>query len=374
MKSTILCLWTLCSLAVPCALILVEKQHSLYLEQPPQSVRPYVIQKNHGLALFSGSPGVFRLAVTKNSSDGAFAIVQSNGPLSEKINVPPHLHLQTYEHFYCAKGRIQMWEESNESGASQEARVLTQGDYVGVPHNTKHTFQSVDDDTQVTHVFVPGGLEEIYLANAISDWNSSTYAEYAIISGNSSGAPFRTSNQDFYLTNMQPHRDLVNGTAGAPGYNWHNGSNPLAETPTSYSFIAQNYGPKFLNAENGYKVITPLVTPGQSGGNFTMGQITMSVPMPNETLASTLLTDHTAFQMDEGQLVLHVDGYDPVDIIQGDVAFIPANTNFTYSSAVPFTKFVYFSGGSNGIDIQLLDKSIPWDYPVYPNYAGYVAS
>lgn len=55
------------------------------------------------------------------------------------------------------------------------------------------------------------------------------------------------------------------------------------------------------------------------------------------------------------------------------MAFIPADTSFTYLATVPFTKFLYMNAGASGLDHQLLqlEDTISWDFPVYPAHAGF---
>lgn len=53
-------------------------------------------------------------------------------------------------------------------------------------------------------------------------------------------------------------------------------------------------------------------------------------------------------------------------LITGDVAFIPANTTFSYWSDVTFTKFMYVSAGAEGLDQKLLATAENWGFPVFP--------
>jgi hypothetical protein len=53
-------------------------------------------------------------------------------------------------------------------------------------------------------------------------------------------------------------------------------------------------------------------------------------------------------------------------LITGDVAFIPANTTFSYWSDVAFTKFMYVSAGAEGLDQKLLANAENWGFPVFP--------
>jgi hypothetical protein len=57
----------------------------------------------------------------------------------------------------------------------------------------------------------------------------------------------------------------------------------LPQDELTSNFIAKNYGPKYLNTENRYKIIAPLATGKQSANKFTVGTITMSPRLSNYT-------------------------------------------------------------------------------------------
>ncbi|KAF1315003.1 hypothetical protein FI667_g7928, partial [Globisporangium splendens] len=355
----------------------IEEWSSLYVTEAPQYVRPYVLPKENGLSVSVGQQ-IYRFSVTGNSSGGAFTLLQTNAPDSAELGVLPHIHKLHHENFYCTKGRVQLWAKLGD--AEQQSRILTQGDYGVVPHNTIHTYQILDPDTQLTGVIQPGGFEKLFIAIGDGSYESLTGAEYvpaaAATASAGAGASSDTISSltafDVYAQlDFTPRRDLVDGMAGSG--NWHNGSNTLAKDGFTPNFIAKNYGPKYLNTESGYKVIAPLATGAQTTNNFTMGTITMSPKLFNETAVTTTAKQHLALQLQEGELVVTING-ETARLIQGDVVFIPGATPFMYYASVPFTKFLYVSAGGDGFDADLLAKSISWGYPMYPAYAGFVAS
>ncbi|OJD35825.1 quercetin-dioxygenase [Diplodia corticola] len=379
MRSTAAIVGALASLlAAGCSA--AEESASLIVDTAPQYLRPYVLPKHSGQAVAVGQQ-IYRFSVTGNSSAGAFTLMQTNAPASSSLGVLPHTHKAHYENFYCTKGRVQLWTKTNTTG--ENARILTAGDYGAVPHDTIHTFQITDPDTQLTGVIQPGGFEQLFIAIGDGPYNSSTGAAFvpAAVNSSASGAGSSASMISalesfdvFAQLDYSPRYDFVNGSAGtSAGARWHDGANALAKDAHTPNFIAKGYGPKYLNVDDGvYRVVQPLVTDTQSAGNFTMGTITMSPLLANQTdTTQQNLTQPLAFQVEEGLLVVAVDGYDAVNLIQGDVVFIPAGTAFTYHAAVPFTKFLYVSGGGDGLDYQLLQKSVAWNYATYPTYAGY---
>ncbi|TDZ38439.1 Quercetin 2,3-dioxygenase [Colletotrichum spinosum] len=346
----------------------------LFVSQAPLTSHPYALRKGDGRAVAVGNQ-IYRFSVTGNASAGAFTLMQTNAPDSSDLGVLPHIHKAHYENFYCSKGSIQLWAKTNAS--AEQARLLTPGDYGAVPHNTVHTFQITDPDTQLTGVIQPGGFEELFIAIANSEFNSSTGAEFvpAAINGSSGSDPALISALEAFDVYAQldfsPRRDLVNGSAGGPA-TWHTAANELAKDNVTPNFIAKNRGPKFLNAEHGvYHLVAPFATADQTAGNFSMGTATLSPPLANQTATEATPTQPLAFQLEEGALVVVVDGYDAVTLIQGDVIFVPAGTRFSYSAAAGFTKFLYVSGGGDGWDYQLLQKAVAWDFATYPTYAGF---
>lgn len=354
-----------------------EQWNSLVVDEAPDYVRPYVLPKNSGQAVAIGAQ-IYRFSVTGNSSGGAFTLLQTNAPDSTSLGVLPHIHKTHYENFYCSRGRFQLWAQPYDGSAEQQTRVFTQGDYGAVPHNTIHTYQILDPDTQMTGVIQPGGFETLFVHLADSTYESSTGAAFAPIYTNASagaGADSSTISAletfDVYAQlSFVERSDTVNGSAGSG--NWHNGTNDLASDAHTPYFVAKNYAQKYLNTEHGYKVIAPVVTAEQSDGNFTMGTITLSAKATNESASTIVPSQHLAFQLEEGQLVVIVDD-EPATLIQGDVVFVPANSSLTYYATVPVTKFLYVSAGGDGFDYDLIENSIEWDYAAYPTYQGYSA-
>lgn len=95
--------------------------------------------------------------------------------------------------------------------------------------------------------------------------------------------------------------------------------------------------------------------------------------MSDETESRVTLPNHLGIQLDDGQLMLSVEGYKKTYLLQGDVAFIPAGTPFSYQAMVPLTKFLYLNAGPHGLEYELLKRSVSWGFPSYPVEAGFKA-
>lgn len=357
---------------------------TIVVERAPDFVRPYVLPRFYGHAIMLTKTQTITFSITANSSGGAFSLVQHNGKVTNWLNARPHTHKATHEHFYCSRGRVELWTKKNAPDGHHEARVASPGDYGNVPPGTIHTFQLIDPDTQLTHAFHPGGFEKLFDFVTLGQFESDAHAAY--VPDPIDEQPFgpMTPNLtaayeplDLFAVpenEFIPRRDFVNGTASDEGLNWHNGTNELPTDPTMPYFVANNYGPKFLNTDSGYKVIQPISTLDNSHTrNFTMGTIILSKKQDNETEPHVTLTNHLGIQMDDGQLVLSVEGYKTTHLLQGDVAFIPAGTPFRYHATVPMTKFLYLNAGPEGLEYELLNRSMPWGFPSYPVHQGFKA-
>jgi len=76
-----------------------------------------------------------------------------------------------------------------------------------------------------------------------------------------------------------------------------------------------------------------------------------SLPMLN-------LTQSLAFMMEEGAMMVEVEGYEGAEmLVERDVLFVPKHTGFKYWAARPFTKALYVTGGDGGLDEVLMSAS-----------------
>ncbi|KAE8382447.1 RmlC-like cupin domain-containing protein [Aspergillus bertholletiae] len=386
MKSTF-CGWMLSIslLALVGETVSLAPTSSIVVDTAPNDVRPYVLPKYKGDAIKLTSSQTIRFSITANSSGGAFSLLQHNGKVSGWLSARPHTHGLTHEHLYCTRGRCQLWGQKNATNASHEARVATPGDYGNIPPGSIHTFQLVDPDSQLTHVFHPAGFEKLFhvFSQGEHDTHGISSPYVPILDDPSPFGPMtpqeynRLVSLDLYAAPEEeyiPRRDFVNGTAGEAQQPWHDGPNHPPNDPTTPYFVAKDWGPKYLNTDTGYKVIQPLATPTHTHRNFTMGTIIMSNKLANESVSTATLPHHFALQMEEGQLVFQVQGYDSVKLLHGDVAFVPAGVTFSYHATVPYTKFMYMNAGDRGLEYQLLRRSVPWEFPAYPTSPGFRAN
>lgn len=343
---------------------------SLWVDNAPDYVKPYVIEHYATAQAVAVGAQIYRFPVTGPSSGGKFSLLSTASPASDTLGVLPHVHEKHYENFFCYKGRFQLWTEKDDS---ENARLMTPGDYGACPRNTTHTFQILDPDTEMVGVIAPGGFEDLFFFLADSNYTSATDSPFVpaannVSAGSGSSGSIISALESFDVyaqLEYNPRRDLVNGTA--PASNWHTGTNTPANVSGTPFFVAKDFGPKYLANGSFYQIVQPFVTSVQSAdSNFTEGTITMSRLLTDSSkLPALTLDDHTAFEVLEGAITLSMAN-ETVTLIGGDVAFIPGGTKFKYWSEVAFTKFLYVGAGTNTLDAQLIKKAVSWNYAVFP--------
>ncbi|KAL4803122.1 RmlC-like cupin domain-containing protein [Aspergillus unguis] len=364
-------LLSLAATAATAATAAASSLSDLYVENAPSSPRPYIIPhyaNSHAVNVYGQ---IYRFTVTGPSSDYAFTLMSTNAPASGSLGVLPHIHQKHYENFFNFKGRFQLWAQKGDG--EKQGRLLTQGDYGSVPRNTTHTFQILDPDTEMIGVISPGGFEDLFYFLG-TNFSSSTNTPYLPIASNGSsstgpdaGLISTLERFDVHAAlDFQPRYDFVNGSA--PASDWHsidNTATPLGEAGEPY-FIANNYGPKYLNSRHGaYQIVQPLVTNTESQDtNFTLSTIIMS---RQKTDADTWTSNGAcAFEVLEGSVMIKIGEYPVARLEMGDVAFVPKNVKYQYWTSASYAKVLYVSSGHEGVANKLIATGKSWDYPTFP--------
>ncbi|TID13245.1 RmlC-like cupin [Venturia nashicola] len=339
---------------------------SIWVTEVPTYVRPYAIPHLLAGGCVVGQQ-IYRFPVTGPSSDNAFSLIQTNAPGSTELGVLPHIHELHYETFFNVRGRFQLWTKKD---GVENTRVLLPGDFGAVPQEATHTFQVLDPDTEMMGVIQPGGFEALFYALSTGNYSSSTFSPYDPTS-NLTGSPSASvisqlQSFDVYAQlDYSPRTDTVNGTAPS-NTTWHTGPNSLASDATTPYFVAKDYGPKYLyTGPGGYAVIQPVLTGTQTGGNFTISQISIQPTPSNGTAEEQSFQEHAAFEVLEGQLKLELEG-ETIGLLTGDVIFIPGGTSYRFWSDVANTKVYHVSAGVEGLDAKLIDGGQTWPYPIWP--------
>ncbi|KAL4951764.1 RmlC-like cupin domain-containing protein [Aspergillus filifer] len=342
----------------------------LYVIEAPSSPRPYILPHYANSHAVTIGAQLYRFAVTGASSDYAFTLMSTNAPASGSLGVLPHIHQKHYENFFAFKGRFQLWAQKGDG--EQQGRLLSQGDYGSVPRNTTHSFQILDPDTEMIGVISPGGFEDLFYFLG-TNHSSATNTPYVPAVSNSSvgGSPEIISTLqrfDVYAQlDFTPRRDFVNGSAPADS-DWHSVDTSVTDLgePGEPYFIANNYGPKYLNAQHGaYQIVQPLVTNAQAQDtNYTLSTIILS--RQHGKTSTWKGNGASAFEVLEGSLLIRIGQYPVARLEMGDVAFIPKNTEYQYWSTASYAKVLYVASGKEGADSQLIKGGKSWNYPTFP--------
>ncbi|KAL2819584.1 quercetin 2,3-dioxygenase [Aspergillus cavernicola] len=344
---------------------------SLYVDEAPNYLRPYVIRSYATAQAVNVGSQTYRFMVTGPSSNYAFTLLDTNAPNSNALGVLPHLHQRHHENFFNSKGRYQLWAQKD--NGAQQTRILSPGDFGTVSPNTTHTFQILDPDTQMTGTIFPGGFEDLFFFLG-TNYTSSTHTPYIPQFDNSTSAAgpggdliSTLESFDVYSQpNFNPRSDAINGFAPQDSI-WHDGANDLAEDGTPY-FIANGWGPKTLNSQHGYQIVAPLVSPVQAGDlNFTLSTISISKLPANISVPTWTFDGACAFKVLEGKLSVKIADYPIAELISGDVAFVPPHTTVQYWSEAYFTKFLFPSAGVNGLDQRLVSGGKDYDFVTFPS-------
>ena len=242
-------------------------------------------------------------------------------------------------------------------------RVASQGDFQYMPPGNNHSLQNADYDFEATTTYQPAGIEEFLLA-AGSEYASTTNSpfdsegkpEYNIAAALKLADKYSVSLQlGFKLNN-----DFTNGTTSDGEGVWHMKGQKLPGSVAPY-FLSNNMGPKFLNRASNQVVMT-LTTEAESAGNTTIATIGMGAGQMGATQS---FKAPQAFQVLEGQLTIKI-GDQTVNLINGDLVFLPADTEFSYYSAVAWTKIYTYAAGSDSLASSIVKAGENWSASVFP--------
>lgn len=336
------------------------KYGPLVVDNPPTFVRPYVLPYLKGDAWQLGTD-IYRLPVTNASSGGLFSWITLHG--MENAQIPSHIHRLTHETFFCIRGAVNFW-------ADTEARSLLPHDFAAVPTNNVHSFQLSEPDSVHGSMGVPGGQER-WIYDIGTPYSSPIDAP----TNPTRPVPFpvdrlpqvQTPEYDIYPQPDAPlARILANGTSD-PNTPWHNGNNTLPGSSGRPYFVANNRGPKYLHRALN-QVIAPLQTLAETEGSSSIGTITLGRSLRKQSTQSYTFDDAAQmFQVLEGELSLTMAGQS-ANMRSGDVAFIPRRVQFKYWSQAPYTKVLVAAAGGEALLDQLIQEGEEWGHALFPAF------
>lgn len=95
-----------------------------------------------------------RLVATSETTGGSFACSEFRG--RRGAWTVPHVHTEMEESFYVLEGSFAFTLDGSRVDASP-------GSFVLVPRGTPHAIEAISEEAAVLTLFVPGGLEEMFL-------------------------------------------------------------------------------------------------------------------------------------------------------------------------------------------------------------------
>ncbi|WPP39439.1 quercetin 2,3-dioxygenase [Paenibacillus hunanensis] len=129
------------------------EQYELACNQElPTSASSYVLESGEGVRLLTGDQ-IHRLLATRETTNGEYIVVASDGPKGDEI--VSHYHEHHTETFFCTQGHMTMW-------ANEQELQLFPGDFLHVPAGTVHSYRLEDHFTKVVGVLASGLFEPFF--------------------------------------------------------------------------------------------------------------------------------------------------------------------------------------------------------------------
>jgi len=232
------------------------------------------------------------------------------------------------------------------------------GDFAMVPAYHNHSYQFVGQETEFLGLVQPAGFDDFF-ANVSTPWNPAYNVPFP------PDQPLAFPAAKFGMATAAYDINQIQSNWSAPtgNHTWHESNGTLPNNANTPYFLANGEGPHYWH-EGAGAVVSPLATPVQTAGNFTIAQI--SLRKTNGTSHSTFTSaNHQFLYGMVGEVTVCLGGHE-VRFIAGDSVFIPAGKAVTISSGVNYSKFLLCAAGSQGIDTQLIKAGKAWGYSTPP--------
>lgn len=93
----------------------------------------------------------------------------------------------------------------------------------------------------------------------------------------------------------------------------------------------------------------------------------MSKPVAGAKPATYSLPGHTALEVVDGLVNVHVGGFEGTTTLSvGDVVFVPANTTFSFWGESVYSKVLYVGAGQDTVDARIRQNAKEWDSATWP--------
>jgi len=235
---------------------------------------------------------------------------------------------------------------------------LGAGDFVMVPAYHNHSYQFIAQETEFLGLVQPAGFDDFF-SNISVPWTPKYNVPFP------PDEPLAFPGQRFAAATAAYDINQISANWSAPagGHAWHEGNQTLPDNDHTPYFLANGAGPHYWH-EGAGAVITPLATPVQTAGNFTIAQISLRKTRGHVNSTWTSGNHQFLYGM-VGEVTVRLDG-EKVKFIAGDSVFVPAGKSVAISSGVNYSKFLLCAAGPQGIDTQMIKAGKSWAYSTPP--------
>lgn len=235
---------------------------------------------------------------------------------------------------------------------------LGEGDFAMVPAYHNHSYQFVAQETEFLGLVQPAGFDDFF-ANVSEPWNPAYNVPFPPDQGIAfPGQAFAAAAKSFDINQIKS-----NWSEPVGGHGWHTVNASLPNDSKTPYFVPNGGGPHYWH-EGAGAVISPLATPVQTDGNFTIAQVTLR--KTQGPINGTWSSDNHQFMYGmRGEVTVHVD-HEEVSFISGDSLFIPAGKQIKISSRKNYSKFLLCVAGPDGMDSQMIRAGKTWGYSTPP--------
>ena len=159
---------------------------------------------------------------------------------------------------------------------------LGEGDFAMVPAYHNHTYQFIAQETEFLGLVQPAGFDDFF-ANVSQPWTP----QYNVPFPPDQGIAFPAQKFQAAVKAYDINQIKANWSEPAGGHGWHASNATLPNDSKTPYFLPNGAGPHFWH-EGAGAVISPLATPVQTDGNFTVAHVTLRKSQTNAT--TTIVT------------------------------------------------------------------------------------
>ncbi|RAL14276.1 RmlC-like cupin [Aspergillus homomorphus CBS 101889] len=322
-----------------------------WTNEPPKGRVPYAIPQLEGERItIPGSKGSFRILASSLQTNGLMSVFQSGAVLSDAPGF--HYHNHAHDVFLVTKGFLKLWN-------GDKCRIMGPGDFAYVPPTVIHNPEMMGPHTETYGVVTPGDWVDFFryvsepYDGVLVPENDNRDLKSILI-------PKVMAAKEQFDVVFQPHYQPPE--LGE----WTKDEEVLPEGPQGY-FLRANTGPKWIF---GGVMSRPFVTTTQSSGVCAISSIESS-KVYSDTILSKYMTfksvDH-CLCVQEGTLIVSLEGQSDTEFREGETAVIPAGQAFALKFASRFVRVWSFTDG-DGIETLIQRVGQKYEGAVLPDEA-----